>query len=135
VAGGEGRHLVEKEELGEAAWLQQRMSVPAAKLEPAGDPAFAGVPAPNPATGVMEAAAVSVDETSCGIRDDVAKWRDPILQRHLLRQRSDATSEGAVCQAARGEQAKACKRRSGLLCRCIGGLRDAQGWFRRDVMR
>ncbi len=39
VPGGEGRRLVEEEELGEAARLEQRLAVPTAELEPAGDPA------------------------------------------------------------------------------------------------
>src|SRR5205823_1993148 len=42
VAGGERGRFVEEEELGEATRLQQRLAVPAAKREPAGDPALTG---------------------------------------------------------------------------------------------
>jgi hypothetical protein len=47
MAGSEGRRLVEKEELRELAGLEERFAMPAAKLEPARDPAAAGVPAPD----------------------------------------------------------------------------------------
>jgi hypothetical protein len=83
MPGGEGGRLVQKEELGEAARLQQRVTPPAAEPEPAGDPAFAVVPAPDASGFVVEAAAVGVHESAGGVRDELAERRDPILQSHF----------------------------------------------------
>jgi hypothetical protein len=64
VPGGERCRLVEEEELGEAAGLQQSRALPAAKLEPARDPALSVVAAPDAAGLVVKAAAVSLHETA-----------------------------------------------------------------------
>jgi hypothetical protein len=57
--------------------------VPAAKLEPAGDPAADGVAAADVAFLVMQAAAVAVDEPALGRGDQLAEWRHPVLSRHM----------------------------------------------------
>ena len=66
MAGGEGGRLVEEEELRELARLHQRPPMPAAELEPAGDPALRRPAAPDPTFVVVEAAAVAVDEPASG---------------------------------------------------------------------
>ena len=81
MAGCERGHLVEEEELGVAARLQQRLRLPAAELEPARDPALHRVATANAALGVVEAAAVAVHEASGRVRDQVAERRDPVLER------------------------------------------------------
>ena len=58
-------------------------ALPAAELEPAGDPALAReAPADAPAL-VVEAAAVAVDEAARRVGDELAERRHPVLQRHL----------------------------------------------------
>src|SRR5205823_11534354 len=47
------------------------------------DPALAVVPAAAATARVMEAAAVPVDETARGVRDQLAERRDPVSQWHL----------------------------------------------------
>ena len=84
VAGGERRRLVEEEQLREPAGLEQPRPLPVLELEPAGDPALDGEAAPDPAGLVVEAAAVSVDETAGRVRDQLAEGRDAILQRHRV---------------------------------------------------
>jgi hypothetical protein len=69
VARGEGGRLVEQEELREAAWLQQRPTLPAAELELAGDPALAGIAPPDAPGLVVQAAAIPVDEAAPRVRD------------------------------------------------------------------
>jgi hypothetical protein len=71
--------LVEKEELGELARLKQRPALPAAELEPAGDPALAAVTPPDAPGSVVEAAAIAVDEAAGGICDQLTEWRCSIL--------------------------------------------------------
>ena len=41
-----------------------------------------GVPSADTSAVVVEAAAVAVDQASCGIRDHLAERRDAVLQRH-----------------------------------------------------
>ena len=82
VAGGERRRLVEEEELREPAGLHQRPALPAAELQAACDPALAVVAPPDPPLGVVEAAAVAVDEASRWIGDEVAERRHTVLARH-----------------------------------------------------
>ena len=82
MTGGEGGRLVEEEELGEAARLEQRPALPAAELELAGDPAPAVVAPADAAALVVEAAAVAVDQAARGICDELAERRDAVLQRH-----------------------------------------------------
>ena len=82
MAGGERGRLIEKEQLGEAPGLHERAAVPVAEAEPAGDPASAVVVAPDASLAVVEAATVPVDQTAFGRGDQLAKWRDPVLQRH-----------------------------------------------------
>ena len=86
MPGCERRRLVEEEQLGEAARLQECATLPAAELEPTGDPAPAGIAPPNAAGLVVQATSISVDKAAGGIRDEVAERRDPVLQRHVLRQ-------------------------------------------------
>ena len=83
VAGGEGGCFVEEEELGEASGLHQRPALPAAELEPAGDPAFADRATADPAEFVVEAAPVSVDQATPWVCDQLAERCDPVLQRHI----------------------------------------------------
>src|SRR5207248_796878 len=82
VPGGKRRRLVEEEELGVAARLQERAAPPAAELEPARDPAPAVVAPANRAPLVVQTAAVAVDETPPGRRHELAERRHPVLQRH-----------------------------------------------------
>jgi hypothetical protein len=82
VAGRKRRRLVEKEQLGEPARLQQALPLPATELESAGDPAAAVVVAADAAGGVVQAAAVSVDETVARMGDQLAEWCDPVLEWH-----------------------------------------------------
>jgi hypothetical protein len=84
VPSGERRRLVEEEELGEATGLHERAAPPAAELEPAGDPALAVVAAADPTTLVVEAAAVSVDQPTRRVGDELAERRHPVLPLHLL---------------------------------------------------
>jgi hypothetical protein len=82
MSGGEGRRLVEEEELGEASRLKQRVPVPAPELQPARDPAPSRVAPPDAAGRVVQAAAVSVHETPRGISDQVAERGNAVLERH-----------------------------------------------------
>jgi len=82
VPGGHRGGLVEEEQLGEAARLQQRRAVPAAEAQPAGDPAPAGVAAADVPGGVVQAATVAVDQAARGIGDQLAQRRDPVAPRH-----------------------------------------------------
>ena len=83
VPGGERRRLVEEEQLGELARLEEPRALPAAELEPARDPASRRPPPPDPPCVVVEATAVPVDETARGIGDEVAEGRDAVLQGHV----------------------------------------------------
>ena len=82
VPGGERRHLVEEEELGEAARLEQRPLMPVLELQPARDPALAVVAAPDPPGLVVQAALVAVDEPAPRIGDELAEGRHAVLERH-----------------------------------------------------
>ena len=82
VPGREGRRLVEEEELGEPARLQERRTPPTPELQPAGDPAAHGEAASDPALVVVEAAAVPVDEATLGNGDEVAERGDTVCKRH-----------------------------------------------------
>ncbi len=82
MTGSERGRLVEEEELREAAGLEEWTTEPAAELEPAGDPPPAVEAPPNASTLVMEAPSVAIDQSARGIRDQLAEWCDPILQRH-----------------------------------------------------
>jgi hypothetical protein len=82
VACSECGRLVQEEELGELARLQQPAPAPASELEPAGDPALAVVPPPDAPLRVVEAAAVAVDEAPGGIGDELAERSDSVLERH-----------------------------------------------------
>ena len=81
VAGGERGHLVEEEQLRVAARLQKGAAPAAAELEPARDPAFHRVAAANAALGVVERAAIAVDEAPGRVGDQLAQGRDPVLER------------------------------------------------------
>ena len=82
VAGSEGSCFVEKEELGVAARLKERCAMPAAELEPAGNPAPAVVAATNAPVCVVQAASVAVHEAARRLSDELAERRDPVLPRH-----------------------------------------------------
>jgi hypothetical protein len=82
VARGERGRLVQEEQLGEPAGLQQRRSMPIAEAEPARDPSRAGVATTDPASVVVEAATVPVHEPARGIGDELTERGDAVLQRH-----------------------------------------------------
>ena len=73
VAGRERGRLVEEEQLREAAGLKERVTLPAAELESAGDPALGRPPPPDLPVRVVQAAAVAVDEPARGVGDQVAE--------------------------------------------------------------
>ena len=79
MPGRERGRLVEEEELRELAGLEQRPALPAAELEPAGDPALPVVAPPDLALRVVEAAAVPVDEPTRRVGDQLAERCDAVL--------------------------------------------------------
>jgi hypothetical protein len=81
MAGCKRCHLVEEEELRVAARLDERASPPAAKLEPARDPPLDRVSTANASLGVVETAAIAVDEAAGGVGDQVAEGCDAVLER------------------------------------------------------
>src|SRR5262245_60988516 len=82
MPGRERRRLVEEEQLGELAGLQERRAVPVLVDEAARDPALDLVAAADPPLRVVEAAAVPVDEPTRLRRDEVAERRDTVLEGH-----------------------------------------------------
>jgi hypothetical protein len=78
----ERRRLVEEEELGEAAGLEEGRPLPAAELEAARDPAPAVVATPDAASLVVEAASVPVHEPASGVGDQLARRGDAVPKRH-----------------------------------------------------
>ena len=82
MAGREGSCFVEEEELGVAARPQERCAMPAAELEPAGNPALAVVAAKTAPVCVVQAAAVAVHEAARRVGDELAERCDAVLQRH-----------------------------------------------------
>ena len=92
MPGRERGRLVEEEELGEPSRLHQRRAVPAAELEPAGDPALAVVAPPDAPALVVQTAAVPVDEPARRVGDELAERRDPVLERHAREPRQQAPS-------------------------------------------
>jgi hypothetical protein len=81
VAGRECRRLIEEEELGVAAGLEERSALPAPELEAAGDPALDSVAATDPALVVVKTAPVAVDEPAARVGDEVPERRHAVLQR------------------------------------------------------
>jgi hypothetical protein len=81
VSRRERGRFVEEEELREAPRLHERMAVPAAEREPAGDPALAVVATADPAAIVVQAAAVAVHETARRVGDQLAERCDTVLER------------------------------------------------------
>ena len=79
VAGRHRRGLIQEEQLGEAARLQQRTTLPPAELEPARDPTANPVPAADDAIGIVQASAVPVHEPARGVGDQLAERRDTVL--------------------------------------------------------
>ena len=79
MPGRERGGFVEEEELRELAGLEQRPALPPAELEPAGDPALPVVAPPNPARIVVQAAAISVDEPTRRVDDQLAERCDAVL--------------------------------------------------------
>jgi hypothetical protein len=57
--------------------------VPAAELEPTGDPTLRRPAPADPAFSVVEAAAVAVHEPALGHGDQLTQRRDPVPARHL----------------------------------------------------
>src|SRR4029077_7338049 len=55
MARGKGGGLVQEEQLGEATGLHHRAALPAAELEPAGNPAAAVVAPPDSLLGIVQA--------------------------------------------------------------------------------
>jgi hypothetical protein len=84
MPGGEGRCLVEEEELREASRLKERRAVPAPEPQAARDPVLAVVPPPDVPGVVVEAAAVSVDEAAPRVGHQLPEGSDPVSQRHAL---------------------------------------------------
>jgi hypothetical protein len=84
VAGRERGRLVEEEELREASGTHERGAPPAAELEAARDPAPHLEMPPDTPLGVVEAAAVPVDEASGGVGDQLAERRHAVPERHPL---------------------------------------------------
>jgi len=82
VARGERGHLIQEEQLGEPAGLQQGHPMPVAEAEPARDPSRAGVAATDPAVVVVQAPTVPVHEPARGIGDELTEGGDAVLQRH-----------------------------------------------------
>ena len=78
----ERRRLVEEEQLGELAGLEERRAVPVLEDQPAGDPASYLPAPPDPPFGVVQAAAIPVDQAARRCRDEVAERRDAVLERH-----------------------------------------------------
>jgi hypothetical protein len=83
MAGGQGRRLIQKKQLGPTAGLHDSTAdVP--PLENADQPRPTG-PATfqqRPGLRIVDDAAISGKEPSLGRRDDVAHRRDAILERH-----------------------------------------------------
>jgi hypothetical protein len=82
VTRGERGGLVQEEQLGEPAGLEQRRAMPSSEAEPATDPSLDRVPAADPPIVVVKTAAVSVDEAAGRGRDQIAERRDPVLKGH-----------------------------------------------------
>ena len=82
VARGEGGRLVEEEQLGEPAGLQQGRPMPVAEAEPARDPPRAGGATTDAAVVVVEAPTVPVHEPARWIGDELTEGGDAVLQRH-----------------------------------------------------
>ena len=80
VPGREGGGLVEEEEAGVPARLEQRPAA-ASKLEPAGDPALSVELPANPPARVVQAASIAEDQPAPRFRDEVSERRDAVLQR------------------------------------------------------
>ena len=80
---GERGRLIEEEQLGEAARLQQRLAMPPVEPEPARDPALAAEPPPDPTVFVVQAPPVPVHEPASGFGDQFAERRHAVLQRHV----------------------------------------------------
>src|SRR5262245_55019284 len=100
MPGRERRRLVEEEQLGELAWLQERRAVPVLVDEAARDPALDLVAAADPPLRIVEAAAVSVDEPACLRRDEVAQRRDTVLEGHAPRFYRYAPEAGGTAPAS-----------------------------------
>ncbi len=86
MAGRERRSLVQEEQLREPPRLQEALPSPAAKLEPARDPALRCEATNDRPVHVVQAAAVPVDEPSSRVGDELAERRHSVLQRHSGRE-------------------------------------------------
>jgi len=101
VTGGKCCRLVEEEQLGESARLEEALALPPPELQAAGDPASAVEAPPDRPVRVVEAAAVAVDKAPRRVGDQIAERRDPVLKRH---ERDSIATRAAYFDArARGE--------------------------------
>ena len=101
VPGGKGRGLVEEEERRIAPGQHQRTAIPAAKLQPASDPAPSGEAAPEASSLVVEAAAVAEDQAAAGLGDDLSGGRGAVLECHgVLKQ---AGGSGRLIEVSKRE--------------------------------
>ena len=82
VAGGEGGCLIEKEQLGEPAGLEESRALPALEFEPTGDPTLPVVTTLDETVLVVEAPTVPVDEPAGRVGDQLPERGDTILPRH-----------------------------------------------------
>jgi len=82
VARGERGRLVQEEQLGEPAGLQQGRPMPVAEAEPARDPSRAGVATTDATVVVVEAATVPLLEPARGIGDELTEGGDAVPLRH-----------------------------------------------------
>jgi hypothetical protein len=80
VTRAERGRLVQEEQLRELARLQQRTPVPAAELQPAGDPPSYCPLSPNAPEIVVQTATVPVHEPPGWVRDELAEGRDAVLE-------------------------------------------------------
>ena len=82
MARGERSRLVQEEQLGELAGLQQRGPVPATELQATRNPALYGEAAADATRRIVEAAAVPVHEPAGRVGDELSQRRHAILERH-----------------------------------------------------
>src|SRR5581483_273101 len=85
MAGGEGRGLVEKEQLGPAA-PRHHLAAAAAEFEHTGEPGRCrpALVQQGSGRGIMDDAAIADKHSALGGGDDVAEWGDAVLQGHVV---------------------------------------------------
>jgi hypothetical protein len=102
VTRGERGRLVEEEELGEAAGLEQRRAMPVLEPQPARDPSPPGVGAPDGSVRVVETTPVAVHEAARRVGDQLTQRRDTVAERHAptLLTYNNGMRAALVCVAA-----------------------------------